>query len=243
MLPSLPTARKRPPSCQFLLSGFLFTPSGETMVASGDGYYRAGKGRRIPSDALEAMVLEQTNEERDSHEFMTKFIAEAKRAAASLATKPADLERERKRIAGRLAAWVRLAEQEPDSPTILAELRKLEAERERVEGELAHLAENARLKSGLDNLNERDARALLATWMAEDGATTGQRREALGQIVERIVFDPATGTGRVHYRIGLSGAAFALGARKPRSTGVSWRPHIDPPEALQRGNWCAGSIE
>lgn len=77
MLPALPAARKRSPSGQFLLSGFLFTPSGEAMTASGDGYCRAGKGRRVPIDALDALVLEQTNEERDSHEFMQKFIAEA----------------------------------------------------------------------------------------------------------------------------------------------------------------------
>jgi site-specific DNA recombinase len=234
MLPALPTARKRSPSGQFLLSGFLFTPSGEAMTASGDDYYRAGKGRRIPCKALEDMVLEQTDDERNSREFMQKFIAEAKRAAAGLATKPADLERERKRIATRLASWVRLAEQEPSSPTIVAELRKLESERDRVEGELSHLAENARLKASLNGLNEREARALLAGWMEEDGTTMEERRAALAQIVDKIEFDPATGTGRIHYRIGLSGAKFALGGRQPRPTGVSWRPHGDSNPGYRR---------
>ena len=37
-----------------------------------------------------------------------------------------------------------------------------------------------------------------------------ERRTALVQIVQKIEFDPETGTGRVHYRVGLGGARFNL---------------------------------
>jgi hypothetical protein len=123
MKAALPKGRKRGPSGDFLLTGFLFTPQGEKFASSGDDYYRVGKGRRIPADELEAIVLNQINEERDGREFVEKFIAEAKRAAAAIVAAPKELEAERKSIARRLAAWVKMAEAEPGSPTIMQQLR------------------------------------------------------------------------------------------------------------------------
>lgn len=56
-----------------------------------------------------------------------------------------------------------------------------------------------------------------------------EQRVALAQLVERIEFDPATGEGRMHYRLGVNGtrfhvdtAAASLGLGKP---GFKWRPH------------------
>ena len=36
------------------------------------------------------------------------------------------------------------------------------------------------------------------------------QRAALGHLVERMEFDPATGEGRMHYRIGANGTRFRL---------------------------------
>jgi site-specific DNA recombinase len=52
-------------SAPCLLSGLLVTPDGTRLVSSGDEYYRAGKGRRIPAATLEAVVRDQMNEEVD----------------------------------------------------------------------------------------------------------------------------------------------------------------------------------
>jgi hypothetical protein len=64
---------------------------------------------------------------------------------------------------------------------------------------------------------------MLAMWM-EDGQTLEEQRAALAQLVERIEFDPATGEGRMHYRIGVNGTRFHVGTGggEPRSgqTGV-----------------------
>lgn len=216
MAAAMPTTRKpRSPSGEFLLSGFLFTPEGKALVSSGDDYYRESNGRgekrrRVRADSLEAVVLDLVNEERDGHEFMDRFIHEAKRAAAALTTAPVALERERKRITQRLANWMRLAEQEPNSPTILGQLRLLEAERENVEKALQDAAKNAQTKSWLNKLTPAAARKMMEGWYERDGATTEERRAALAQIVEKIVFDPDTGTGRIHYRIGLNGAKFNI---------------------------------
>jgi hypothetical protein len=139
------------------------------------------------------------------------------------------------------------------SPTIMGELRKLEAERNRIEDELGRMAENARLKAGLNGLSEQDARALLAQWMEEDGTTVEERRAALAQIVDKIEFDSATGCGHIRYRIGLSGAKFSVNTKAPRAattqrvlTGVSWRPHGEPSltrlSCLGSGKWHRHSL-
>ena len=49
---------------------------------------------------------------------------------------------------------------------------------------------------------------------------------ALAALVERVEFDPASGAGRVLYRIGVNGAKFDLNAAaREIGTGALWRPH------------------
>ena len=169
---------------------------------------------------------------------MDKFVHEAKRAPAALTTTPASLERERKRIVSRLATWIRLAEQEPNSPTILAQLRDLEAERERVEKALQDAERNTHVKVWLSNLTAAESRKIIEGWCVRDHATIEERRAALAQMVERVEFDPATGQGRVHYRVGLNGARFKLGAAARElgltEPGYKWRPHGDSNPGYRR---------
>jgi hypothetical protein len=53
---------------------------------------------------------------------------------------------------------------------------------------------------------------MIERWRIEDAATVEERRAALAALVERFEFDPARGTGRVFYRIGLHGAGFEIGS-------------------------------
>jgi hypothetical protein len=50
--------------------------------------------------------------------------------------------------------------------------------------------------------------------------------------VDRIEFDPATGQGRVHYRVGFDGSRFDLRAAADELAvpGSKWRPHGEPPQ-------------
>jgi hypothetical protein len=88
---------------------------------------------------------------------------------------------------------------------------------------------NAARSSRLANLKPAEARQLLAQWIIEDSATVEERRAALGALVERVEFDPATGAGRVQYRIGLNGMRFEFdpAARELALPGYSGRPHGD----------------
>ena len=40
--------------------------------------------------------------------------------------------------------------------------------------------------------------------VAADGPTPEEQRTALAQLVDKVEFDPATGEGRVHYRVPLT---------------------------------------
>jgi site-specific DNA recombinase len=231
---ALPKGRKRGTSrMDFLLTGLLFTPAGEKFAASGDDYYRVGKGRRIPADALEAIVLDQINEERDGREFVEKFIAEAKRAAASIVAAPKELEAERKSIARRLAAWVKMAEAEPGSPTIMQQLRQLEGEQERVEHAIRDSESNAKVKRWLSSMTPEDARQMIETCRIEDGATVDQRRAALAALVDRIEFDPTNGKGRVLYRVGLNGAKFDVRTAEAKELVSSYRGMVASPRGFE----------
>lgn len=56
---------------------------------------------------------------------------------------------------------------------------------------------------------------MLDGWMVRDGATVEEQRSALVHIVDRVVSDPDTGTGKVLYRIGVTNAKFNLTADDP----------------------------
>jgi hypothetical protein len=204
---AIPKARPKRAAWKFLLSGLLFTPTGEPFNSAGDNYYRAGKGRRLNADMVERAVLEQANEEADSHEMMDRFIHQAKKEAAAIRVSPDALLAELKDVEKKILAWTRMAERAPDSPTLLGKLVELEAERDRIQNAIRDVKRNSALKQYLENLTPSDARELIAIW-EEDGASLEERRAALRQIAERIELDPNTGLAPIHYRIGMTGDRF-----------------------------------
>jgi hypothetical protein len=103
-------------------------------------------------------------------------------------------------------------------------LRTSEEEKARVEQAIrdAEGNGNAQVKAWLGALKPADALKLIEGWNAEDGTTVEERRAALAALVERIVFNPANGTGRVHYRIGLNGAGFNLRTADARELAANY---------------------
>jgi len=113
-----------------------------------------------------------------------------------------------------------------------------------------------KVKAWLGAMTQAEAQRLIESWYIEDGATVEQRRAALAMLVEKIEFNPATGTGRIFYRLGLNGERFNLktaareldsshGAIEARvapenpvaqrtASGVSGRPHGDSNPGCRR---------
>jgi site-specific DNA recombinase len=249
-----PERRTRGMSGEFLLSGLLFTPEGKTLVASGDGYYRvAGKGRRIPAEMLEQVVQVRMDEEVGSDEFTERFVGELRRAADALPSEPARLADDRRAVAGKIANLLRLAEKRPDSAALADRLHELEAEQRELDEQMANAEQAAATRRALRATTHAEAQDLLQrqlAWVhyryptleepldADVAITVAEQRHALAQLVERIELDPATGAGRVHYRIGANGARFELGAAAERlglgKAGYKWRPHGDSNPGYRR---------
>ena len=81
--------------------------------------------------------------------------------------------------------------------------------------------------------------------MERDGKTLEEERAALEKMIERIEFDPATGEGRIQYRIAAAPGAGRFSARNAAGLGLAgyrWRPHGDSnpgyrrERAVRRGN-------
>ena len=220
---AMPTTRTRSPSGRFLLSGFLFTPEGKPLFASGDGCYREGKGQRISAARLEAVVRDRMNEDVDSHEFTQRYIAELRRAADGISTDPQALAADRRKVERRIANLLALAERSPDSPTLAERLRELEAQRAEIEARSTQSIERAALQRALRGTTPAEARKMLAAWIEQDAQTVDEQRAAMGQLVERVEFDLGTGQGRVHYRIPLQNGGRFDFAQAASELGLGWR--------------------
>ena len=126
-----------------------------------------------------------------------------------------------------------MAEAAPGSPTIMQQLRDLEAEQERVEQAMRDSESNAKTKRWLSSMTPEDARQMIESCHFEDGATVDQRRAALAALVERIEFDPDTGKGRVLYRVGLNGAKFDVRTPEAKELANSYRGMVASPRGFE----------
>src|SRR5258706_1169039 len=201
---AMPTeARKRRgPSGNFLLSGLLFTPEGAALVSSGDNYYRSGKGKRVPAAALESTVVRQLDEEMALDEYVDAFLAELQRASKGLATKREVLEKELKKAEKELASFMKIAAHAPDLRSVATKIRELEEIQTEVAARIARADEDAERARAIDAVGPKQARK----WL--DNARTGiasrpvdERAAVLASLIERIEFHPATGQGRIFYRL------------------------------------------
>ena len=103
-------------------------------------------------------------------------------------------------------------------------LQALEAERADAEDRIASPADNAARAKALAATTNEQAQKLLKGGGVERGSSE-ERVAALAQLVERIVFDPARGTGQVFYymdmrRAGDPEPTFDINARSAALSGV-----------------------
>ena len=202
MAAAMPKGRRRGPSSEMLLAGLLFTPDGKPLTASGDGFYRvAPKGRRINATVLEAVVLDRCNEDVDSHEFIDKFIAQLRKATRDLGAEPEDLQRRREAVEQKIAKLLRLAEKVADSTALAERLQALEADRARLAEAAQRESDARRMRRAVEAVTPEAAGAALRAAFERDAAQPEERRAALGQLIERVELNPATGAGRILYKV------------------------------------------
>lgn len=191
----------------YLLAGLLRAPDGAAWSGdSGGGFYRLGKGRRIAArrvdDAVMGCVLEDL-----AADATAARIADAMRAAIS---EPVDgralagLERRLAGLAAQIARTVDLAGRMANPDPVLRRVEDLEAERAGVTQRLVEMRRRQAQADAVETIDVSEVRALLRALSAEleEGASTVEVRQALGDLVERVVLDPGTAACRLHYRLG-----------------------------------------
>ena len=203
----------------YLLSGILVAPDG-SMWNGDSGSYRIPRGPRIAAESVERGIVERVVARFSSDEMAAeiaehyrKLSAPAKdvgREAGAQKKKAADIE---KRIA-RLAALL----SETSAPeALLRQIEGLEIERAGVLSSLDSLVADASVVRALRNVSVEDVKRMLAGVVADlNAARPESLRDALRQVLDRVVLDPVTFDAVITYRVGPASKA-----------GSSWRPHGD----------------
>lgn len=193
--------RAKPAAGTYLLTGLLVTPEGSKWHTDGEGFYRAGRGRRIKAAEVDRAVAEVIARDIAGDDFARAVLDHYRHQS-----KPATKDATRAKLAGRLAEIDRQSEKlagllgETSAPAaLLRALEKLEAERESISGQLDAAAEDEKTRAALRSLTLADVKRFLAGIQME--AEPELLADAIGSIVDKVVLDPATLEAVVTYKI------------------------------------------
>jgi site-specific DNA recombinase len=209
LLARLDTGKRRThyrTSALYLLTGLLVTPEGKPWHSSGDGYYRAGKAKRVPRDMIEGAVLQQVTADMKSEKFVGELTKSARKAAQRYTTDPCeDLRRRVGEINAQISITMDLASKLADAGPAVRKIDELEDERKQIMGEIGRAEVDYQAAVAMSTITEGKVRMLL-NWLLKEMDI--DRRESLkdflGTILESITLDPVTLEARLHYRIGLA---------------------------------------
>ena len=209
--------RDKPAAGTYLLTGLLLTPDGKKWHVDGEGFYRAGKGKRIKAAEVDRAVLGviagDIAGDAFAHALLEHYREQAKPATrdntrAKLIARIAEIDRQAEKLAGLLG--------ETSAPApLLRAMEKLEAERDSMTGQLDAAAEDEKTRATLRSLSLADVKRFLAGIAEQMESEPDLLRDAIGSIVDKVVLDPASMEAVVSYKIAsLTGGKVA----SPRST-------------------------
>lgn len=200
----------------YLLTGLLLTPDGRKWHVDGEGFYRAGKGKRIKAAEVDRAVVDVVAKDLAGDEFARAVLDHYRHQA-----KPATRDTTRSKMAARVGEIDRQSARlsdllaETTAPAaLLRQLEKLEAERENLAAALDAAREDEKVSAALRNLTLVDVQRFLAGIASQIGTEPELLKEALAGIIEHVTLDPATLEANVTYKIAsLTGGKVA----SPRS--------------------------
>ena len=191
----------------YVLTGLLFTPSGEAWRGD-DGFYRLGKGKRIAAHHVEAAIVDHT-----IHYFQSDEIASAiAQHYRTIATEEKDTQAEKiqakRRIADIDKKTFRLADlvSQTSAPTaLLRQIEVLEAEREQIIASLEAMDMENAAAQAYRNITAKDVqRALSVIVQKLEERDSTAVKDMLVQMIDRVELDPATFEAVITYRVAAS---------------------------------------
>lgn len=195
--------RDKPAAGTYLLTGLLLTPDGRKWHVDGEGFYRAGRGKRIKAVEVDRAVLAVIARDIAGDAFAQAVLDHYREQA-----KPATRDNTRAKLAARIAEIDRQAEKlagllgETSAPApLLRTLEKLEAERENIAGQIEAAADDEKTRATLRSLSLADVKRFLAGIAEQMEAEPDLLKDAIGSIVDKVVLDPASMEAVVSYKI------------------------------------------
>jgi DNA invertase Pin-like site-specific DNA recombinase len=190
----------------YLLTGLMVAPDG-TAWCGDAGAYRLGKGARIKADDVEQAVVTAVIEQLMGDEMCASIAAHYRRLAEAkedtgerdrLARKAAELER-------KISRWGELLGETTKPAALLRQIEAAESEREDALAQLADMDERAKQTRLIRSISPHGVRVALRSLAAGlHDQPADKVRDALVQIVERVVLDPTTRSAACTLRV-LSG--------------------------------------
>jgi hypothetical protein len=215
--------QRRTPA-NYLLTGLLKTPSGESWYGDGQKQYRTkpAKGRRryLRKDVLEDAVVRRMLDDMQSQAFIRQLVTEAQRYAS---VQPGDqtprLRKQLKELNQRLSRMMDFTASLKDPGPALRKIDELEQQRKTLLEEIARLEKENGFNAQLAHITEPSVRQVLNGVVAEMRSMDHEAlKDMLGSLAEKVVLDPVGLSCRIHYRIGIEGRNKLA---SPRGFGVS----------------------
>ena len=195
-----------------LLSGILEAPDGTAWHSDGCGYYRLAKGRKLKAERIDQTVLGRLGEDLASDR-TAQLLQVALEQLACGDGQPVDgrrlaaLERRVSTLAAQIGRTVDLAAAAEDPAPILRRVSDLEHQRAELATQLGELRARRHQAASADTISTDQVRALLRRLMGEIAARAdesdhrAEARQALSEVLERVVLDPDHLTVRLHYAV------------------------------------------
>jgi len=190
-----------------LLGGLLRLPDGRCyqLADKGKAYRAPDKGRRVAVSAVDEAVMFAIARDARSKRFVTDAVNAARSAAEAI---DADGEALRDKLAGVSIRINRVVDAiaEGASGSLTVKLRELEAEKARLEAQLAAVGERAALKAALEAWEPRMVQAWFEFALSSD-VPRDELRARLRAILVAVELDPADDSLILRYRFSAAGCA------------------------------------
>ena len=221
-------SKGRRTAANYLLTGLLKTPDGESWFGNGRSAYiprgtSEKKNRKVDQQLIEQAVLDQLSSDLKSSAFITALTKEAQKFREAHRFDPAeDLRPEVVKIADQISKMMGMASQLEDPAPALREIDKLEKKRKTLVAEIQKQEQEYTAAALLENYTELHVTSFLSG-ISENMESMDREalKDLLSSIIDRITLDPVSHESEVSYR-------FAADLRNKMASPRGFEPLLPP---------------
>ena len=221
-------SKGRRTAANYLLTGILKTPDGESWFGNGrSAYIPRGtpekKNRKVDQHMIEQAVLDQLANDLHSANFIKALTKEAQKFREAHRSDPAEeLRPEVNRIAAQISRMMTLAAQLEDPAPALREIDKFEKNRKSLLADIEKLEQAYTAAALLENYTESNV-ALFLNGISDEIENMDREalKDLLSSMIDRITLDPVSHEAEVSYR-------FAADLRNKMASPRGFEPLLPP---------------